>query len=35
VRNIAAGWVFWVFGVGGLFLSCVILAVYFWRKRWF
>jgi len=34
VRNIGAEWVFWVFGVGGLALSCLILAVYFWRKRW-
>jgi magnesium transporter len=34
VRNISAAWVFWVFGVGGLAVSCLILAVYFWRKRW-
>ena len=35
VRNIASAWVFWVFGVGGLALSCLLLAAYFWRKRWF
>jgi magnesium transporter len=35
VRNISAEWVFWVFGVGGLLFSCVLLGVYFWRKRWF
>jgi magnesium transporter len=35
VRNISAAWVFWVFGVGGLFFSCLLLAVYFRRKRWF
>jgi magnesium transporter len=34
VRNIASAWVFWVFGVGGLAISCLLLAVYFWRKRW-
>jgi len=34
VRNIGAAWVFWVFGVGGLAFSCLLLAVYFWRKRW-
>jgi magnesium transporter len=35
VRNISSAWVFWVFGVGGLFVSCLLLAIYFLRKRWF
>ncbi len=35
VRNISAAWVFWVFGVGGLLTSCVILWGFFKRKRWF
>ena len=34
VRNIADEWVFWVFGMGGLAFSCLLLAVYFLRKRW-
>ncbi|HEY1595161.1 MAG TPA: magnesium/cobalt transporter CorA [Thermoleophilaceae bacterium] len=35
VRNINDAWVFWVFGIGSLVVSCAALWVYFKRKRWF
>ena len=34
VSHITSAWVFWVFGIGSLVLSCVLLAVFFTRKRW-
>jgi magnesium transporter len=34
VRNINSALDFWLLGIGGLVLSCVLLAFYFWSKRW-
>jgi magnesium transporter len=35
VRHINTTWAFLVYGIGLLILSVAILALYFWRKRWF
>jgi magnesium transporter len=35
VRSIGSTWAFWVFGVGGLVVACLLLAAYFRRKHWF
>ena len=34
VRNINSALDFWLLGIGSLVLSCALLALYFWRKRW-
>jgi magnesium transporter len=34
VRDIAGGWTFWVFGIGSMVLTCVVLLWYFRRKGW-
>jgi magnesium transporter len=34
VRNIDSALDFWLLSIGGVVLSCALLGLYFWRKRW-